>query len=318
MTQPIIMFEHVKKEFGTKKVLHDLHFSILKGELLVLVGPSGSGKTTILKLINQLLLPTKGEILFKGKNIQTLNIKKIRWNMGYVLQKIALFPNMTVKQNIEVIPEMMGWSKEKRNKRTPELLHEVNLNPKEYLNRYPHELSGGEQQRIGILRAIAAKPSILLMDEPFSALDPISRKSLQNVVKHIHNTTNTTIVFVTHDMDEALRLADRIALIHQGKIHQIASPDVLLNQPKDEFVTHFFKETLAKVPFLDQPLSHFLNHKFLLPKKQECITVNANQSIKDVMTQLNRLNQVNIFQKDTIIGSVRSKELLKLITMRFI
>ena len=170
---PIIEFKNVSKKFDQKLVIDQLDLSINKGEIFVLVGPSGSGKTTTLKMINALSEPTDGDIYFKEKRIKEYNIQKMRWQMGYVLQQIALFPTMDVKQNIEVIPEMLGWSKKDRSEAVDRLLTQVKLDPEQYRHRMPKELSGGEQQRIGILRALAANPEIILMDEPFSALDPI-------------------------------------------------------------------------------------------------------------------------------------------------
>ena len=213
----LIEFKHVQKKYDGKYVIDDLTLAIKEGEIFVLVGPSGSGKTTTLKMINGLSKPSAGDIYFKGKSLNEYNLQKMRWNMGYVLQQIALFPTMTVKQNIEVIPEMLGWEKQKRADRVDELLQKVGLSPDIYRNRMPRELSGGEQQRIGIIRAIAASPDVILMDEPFSALDPISRNSLQELVLSLHEELGTTIVFVTHNMEEAIKLGDRIAFYERWR-----------------------------------------------------------------------------------------------------
>lgn len=220
------------KKYDGKYVIDDLNLAIKKGEIFVLVGPSGSGKTTTLKMINGLSKPSAGDIYFKGKSLNEYNLQKMRWNMGYVLQQIALFPTMTVKQNIEVIPEMLGWEKQKRADRVDELLQKVGLSPDIYRDRMPRELSGGEQQRIGIIRAIAASPDVILMDEPFSALDPISRNSLQELVLSLHEELGTTIVFVTHNMEEAIKLGDRIAFMKDGEIIQCDTPEQLLMNPK--------------------------------------------------------------------------------------
>ena len=228
---PIIEFKNVSKKFDQKLVIDQLDLSINKGEIFVLVGPSGSGKTTTLKMINALSEPTDGDIYFKEKRIKEYNIQKMRWQMGYVLQQIALFPTMDVKQNIEVIPEMLGWSKKDRSEAVDRLLTQVKLDP------------GGEQQRIGILRALAANPEIILMDEPFSALDPISRNSLQELVLDLHQELGTTIIFVTHNMKEAVKLGTRIAVMNQGKIVQCDTPEVIVSQPKTAFVKSFFEET---------------------------------------------------------------------------
>ncbi|OTN76326.1 hypothetical protein A5886_001403 [Enterococcus sp. 8G7_MSG3316] len=240
---PIIEFKHVSKAFDDKIVIDNLDLTIQKGEIFVLVGPSGSGKTTTLKMINALSEPTDGDIYFKEKRIKDYNIQKMRWQMGYVLQQIALFPTMDVKQNIEVIPEMLGWSKKDRNEAVDRLLNQVQLDPEQYRHRLPKALSGGEQQRIGILRALAANPEVILMDEPFSALDPISRNALQELVLDLHKELGTTIIFVTHNMKEAIKLGTRIAVMNKGKIVQCDTPEVIIAQPKTEFVKTFFEET---------------------------------------------------------------------------
>ncbi|MBF0714034.1 ABC transporter ATP-binding protein [Gemella sp. GH3] len=236
----MITFDKVSKRFKNKVVLAEQSFKIENGEFLVLVGPSGSGKTTILKMINRLIDLTDGTITIDGIKQSKLNLRELRLSMGYVLQQIALFPNMTVAENIAVIPEMKGWDKEKILKKTIELLDKVGLSANDYLNRYPKDLSGGEQQRIGIVRAIIAEPKFLLMDEPFSALDPISRQQLQDLTKNLHNEFKMTTVFVTHDVREALDLADRIAVLNNGNIVQIATPKEILNNPANDFVKDLF------------------------------------------------------------------------------
>ena len=242
----LIEFKQVQKKFGEKYAIKELNLSIEQGEIFVLVGPSGSGKTTSLKMINGLSQPSAGEIFFKGKSLKDYDLQKMRWKMGYVLQQIALFPTMTVQQNIEVIPEMLGWERRKREKIADQLLEKVGLDPTIYRNRMPQELSGGEQQRIGIVRALAASPEVILMDEPFSALDPLSRASLQDLVLSLHRELGTTIVFVTHNMDEAIKLGDRIAVMKEGELIQCDQPDQLLTQPKNEFVRSFFDETIQQ------------------------------------------------------------------------
>ncbi|MDU5470238.1 MAG: ABC transporter ATP-binding protein [Peptoniphilus harei] len=239
----MIRYQGVSMSYdGKEKVLDDLNFEIKEGEFFVLVGPSGSGKTTTLKLINRLIEQTEGDIFFQGKNIKDYPLREMRLEMGYVLQEIALFPNLTVAENIGLIPEMKKINKREIDKRVDSLLKQVDLDPKVYKNRLPEDLSGGEKQRIGILRAIAANPKVLLMDEPFSALDPISKTQLQDLVKDLHRDFKITTVFVTHDMREAIKLADRICLMRDGKIIQIGSPEDLVNNPANDFVASFFKE----------------------------------------------------------------------------
>ena len=222
-------------------ILDNLSFEIKNGEFFVLIGPSGSGKTTTLKLINRLIEQTEGDIYFQDKKLKDYNLRELRLETGYVLQQIALFPNLTVEENIALIPEMKKFDKKLIAEKTKDLLEKVGLNPKLYMKRYPNELSGGEKQRIGILRAIIANPKVLLMDEPFSALDPISRTQLQDLIKQLHNEYKMTTVFVTHDMDEALKLADRICILQEGKVVQIATPKEMRDNPANDFVREFFK-----------------------------------------------------------------------------
>ena len=221
-------------------ILDNLSFEIKNGEFFVLIGTSGSGKTTTLKLINRLIEQTEGDIYFQDKKLKDYNLRELRLETGYVLQQIALFPNLTVEENIALIPEMKKFDKKLIAEKTKDLLEKVGLNPKLYMKRYPNELSGGEKQRIGILRAIIANPKVLLMDEPFSALDPISKVQLQDLIKTLHNEYKMTTVFVTHDMDEAMKLADRICVLKEGKVVQIATPEVLKENPADDFVREFF------------------------------------------------------------------------------
>lgn len=237
-----ITFKNVTKKYGDKAVLSDINFSIESHEFFVLAGSSGGGKTTLLKMINRLIEPNEGQVLIDDQDIQTINLRDLRLQIGYVLQQIALFPNMTVLENIGIIPTMKGWSKRETRERVLELLPLVGLDAEKYLNRYPHELSGGEAQRIGILRAIACKPKIILMDEPFSALDPISRKQLQELVKDLQKTLKITTVFVTHDMSEGMAMADRIAILKDGELQQVGRPQEILNAPANTFVADFFTD----------------------------------------------------------------------------
>ncbi len=245
--ESIIEFKDVSKEFEGNVVLKDLNISVKKGEIFVLVGPSGSGKTTSLKMINGLIEPTNGDLYFKEKRIKDYNIQKLRWQIGYVLQQIALFPTMTVRENIEVIPEMLGWDKGRRTKRVDELLKEVDMDPELFKDRMPSELSGGQQQRIGIIRALASEPDIVLMDEPFSALDPISRASLQDLVLELHRKLGNTVIFVTHNMKEAMKIGSRIAVMHEGKLIQCDTPEEIQKHPANQFVEEFFDETTDEV-----------------------------------------------------------------------
>ena len=236
----MIEYKNIALRYTEKDILKDVNLLIEDGEFMVLVGPSGSGKTTMIKMINRLLEPTGGNIYMNGKRIKDYNERELRLSTGYVLQQIALFPNLTVAENIALIPEMKGWSKEQIASKTEELLNKVGLPATEYVKRMPSELSGGEQQRIGIVRAIIGEPKILLMDEPFSALDAISRKQLQTLTKDLHKEFGMTTIFVTHDTDEALKLGDRIAVLEEGEIVQVADSKTILAQPANDFVADLF------------------------------------------------------------------------------
>lgn len=236
----MIEYKHVALRYTDKNILKDVNLRIEDGEFMVLVGPSGSGKTTMIKMINRLLEPTDGNIYMDEKRIKDYDERELRLSTGYVLQAIALFPNLTVAENIALIPEMKGWTKEQITSKTVELLEKVGLPASDCADRKPHELSGGEQQRVGIVRAMIGEPKILLMDEPFSALDAISRKQLQTLTKNLHKEFGMTTIFVTHDTDEALKLGDRIAVLQEGEIVQVADSETILAQPANDFVADLF------------------------------------------------------------------------------
>lgn len=243
----MLKLENVSKTYkGGKKAVKNIDLEIAKGEFICFIGPSGCGKTTTMKMINRLIEPSSGKIFIEGENIMKKDPVQLRREIGYVIQQIGLFPHMTIAQNISLVPKLLKWPEEKRKERARELLKLVDMGP-EYLERYPHELSGGQQQRIGVLRALAAEPPLILMDEPFGALDPITRDSLQEEFKKLQKTLNKTIVFVTHDMDEAIKLADRIVILKDGEIVQVGTPDDILRNPANEFVEEFIgKERLLQ------------------------------------------------------------------------
>ena len=235
----MIEFVNVKKSFKDKVVIKDMSLKINKGELVVFIGLSGCGKTTSLKMINKLTKITSGKILIDGKDISKEDTIELRRNMGYVIQQTGVFPHMTVKENIELIPRLQKLDINEIEKRTLVLLEMVGLNAEEYMNRYPSELSGGQQQRIGVARAFATQPDIILMDEPFSALDPITRSELQEELFNLQQEVKKTIVFVTHDMNEALKLADRICILKDGEIVQYDTPENILRNPNGAYVEEF-------------------------------------------------------------------------------
>ena len=219
--------------------LKNINLTINESEVTVFIGPSGSGKTTLLKMINRLEDNTTGEVKINGKNVKEDDIHKMRWDIGYALQQVALFPHMNVEENIAIVPELKKWKKEKINARIDELLNMVGLEPKKYRKRNPSELSGGEAQRVGIARALAADPKIILMDEPFSALDPITRANLQEDIKKLQKQINKTIVFVTHDIEEAFFLGDKICIIQDGELIQSGTKQEIISNPKNDFVKKF-------------------------------------------------------------------------------
>ncbi len=239
----MVTFEKVSKTYpGGVMAVKNLNLTIAQGELVVLIGPSGCGKTSSLKMVNRLIEPTSGRIIVSGVDTQKLDPVALRRKIGYVIQDIALFPHRNVAQNIATVPRLKKWDQKKIQERVDELLRLVDMDPALYRGRYPLELSGGQQQRIGVLRALAAEPEVLLMDEPFGALDPITREQLQDELKRLRQKVKKTILFVTHDMDEALKLADRIVLMRDGVIVQVDTPEGLLREPANDFVRNFIGE----------------------------------------------------------------------------
>ncbi len=233
-----ITYENIAKSFttGEAAAVHDVSLSIEPGELVVILGPSGCGKTTLLKLTNRLYEPTSGRIMLDGEDVTSLPTTQLRRRMGYVIQQTGLFPHLRIADNVAVVPKLLGWDKKRIARRVDELLDLVGLAPDTYRKRYPAQLSGGQQQRVGLARALAGEPRTLLMDEPFGALDAITRNRLQDELRRIHRQFAQTIVFVTHDIEEALRLADRIIVMRDGAVIQYDTPLRIVTQPADEFV----------------------------------------------------------------------------------
>lgn len=238
----MIEFQNVSKIYkGNKIAVDDVNLSFEKGEFICFIGTSGSGKTTTMRMINRMTDPTKGKILLNGANIKEMNPVELRRKIGNVIQSIGLMPHMTIRDNIVLVPKLLKWSEEERQRVAEKMIDLVEL-PREMLDRYPNELSGGQQQRIGVVRALAANQELILMDEPFGALDPITRDSLQDLVKDLQERLGKTIIFVTHDMDEALKLASRIVIMSEGKVIQFDTPDNILRQPANEFVEELIGE----------------------------------------------------------------------------
>ncbi|PGY14225.1 osmoprotectant transport system ATP-binding protein [Bacillus sp. OV166] len=235
----MIEFKNIVKKYRTKTIINPFSLEIEAGQLVVFIGPSGCGKTTLLKMINKLIQPTSGKIYVNGTDISTINPIELRRNIGYVIQNTGLFPHMSIKENLELIPKLKGEDPTAIAQKTGELLELVGLDPKEFLHRFPKELSGGQQQRIGVARAFSTNSDIILMDEPFSALDPVTRSSLQDELFQMQKELNKTIIFVTHDMDEAIKIADKICILKDGDILQYDTPENILKNPANDFVEEF-------------------------------------------------------------------------------
>lgn len=235
----MIELDRVTKSYGDKKIVADVSFSVAQGQFCAIVGPSGSGKSTTLRLINRLIDLSAGSIHIAGEDIATLSVVDLRRRIGYAIQSVGLFPHWTIEDNIATVPRLLKWPESRVRERVSELLTLVQLGDGATRHKYPHQLSGGQQQRVGVARALAGDPEVLLMDEPFGALDPITRQALRSELARIHKATGKTILFVTHDIDEALVLADRIAVMRDGRLEQFGSPAAILTRPATDFVRDF-------------------------------------------------------------------------------
>jgi osmoprotectant transport system ATP-binding protein len=307
----MIRFEEVSKKFpnGTFAV-KSVNLEIKKSEFFVLIGPSGSGKTTTLKMINRLIELSEGWVWINGKKISDYDINELRWNIGYVLQQIALFPHMTIAENIAVVPELKNWDKEKIAARVDELLTMVGLDPSIYRNRKPSELSGGQQQRVGVIRALAADPEILLMDEPFSALDPFSREKLQDDMLEIQRKLKKTIVFVTHDMKEAMKLGDRICLMKEGEIVQVGTPDQFFTNPANDFVREFVGSRKFAIN-LNELITPAPAGQVLLSDTK---TISLSTPLSEVLEKLALFEHISVKEDGKTIGIINRQNALKVMS----
>ena len=258
---------------GNKKAVDNISLNIEAGEFVAFIGTSGSGKTTALRMINRMIEPTEGSIEMNGKDVRSMNPVELRRSIGYVIQQIGLMPHMTIRENIVLVPKLLKWSKEKKDAKAKELIKLVDL-PEDYLDRYPSELSGGQQQRIGVVRALAAEQDIILMDEPFGALDPITRDTLQDLVKDLQKVRKN-VYFVTHDMDEAIKLADKICIMSKGQIVQYDTPDNVLRYPANDFVREFIGQNRL---IQDRPNMRTVEDAMIKP-----ITIQADDSLNDAV-----------------------------------
>ncbi|WP_162154692.1 betaine/proline/choline family ABC transporter ATP-binding protein [Staphylococcus epidermidis] len=271
---------------GGKKAVDKMTIDIESGDFIAFIGTSGSGKTTALRMINRMIESTEGEITIDGKNIKELNPVELRRSIGYVIQQIGLMPHMTVKENIVLVPKLLKWSQEKKDEKAKELIRLVDL-PEEYLDRYPSELSGGQQQRIGVVRALAAEQDIILMDEPFGALDPITRDTLQDLVKKLQQQLGKTFIFVTHDMDEAIKLADKICIMTNGQVVQYDTPDNILRSPANDFVRDFIGQNRL---IQDRPNIRTVKDAMIKP-----VTVHVDRSLNDAVNIMREKRVDTIF-----------------------
>ncbi|WP_232697483.1 ABC transporter ATP-binding protein [Brevibacillus daliensis] len=274
-----IRFSKVCKKFDQTDVILDLYLEIPKGKIVVLVGPSGCGKTTLLKMINLLHKPSSGNIFVNDKNTKEMDPVELRRGIGYVIQHVGIFPHMTIAENVALVPRLKNGKSSFDQTKVDQMLQMVGLDPKIYRNRYPAELSGGQQQRVGVARALMSDPPIILMDEPFSALDPITREQLQDELIRINQELNKTIVFVTHDMDEALKIADHIIIMQNGKIIQQGTPDQLLRRPVNDFVREFIGEKR-----LSSHLSHIVDDVMI----QNPVTISPKKGLAEALKLMHR------------------------------
>ncbi|MEB8123428.1 betaine/proline/choline family ABC transporter ATP-binding protein [Staphylococcus succinus] len=259
---------------GGKKAVDNISLEVESGEFIAFIGTSGSGKTTALRMINRMIEATDGQITINGKDVRKMNPVELRRKIGYVIQQIGLMPHMTIRENIVLVPKLLKWSQEKKEKKAKELIKLVDL-PEEFLDRYPSQLSGGQQQRIGVVRALAAEQDVILMDEPFGALDPITRDTLQDLVKELQQKLGKTFIFVTHDMDEAIKLADKICIMSEGQVIQYDTPDNILRHPANDFVRDFIGQNRL---IQDRPNMRTVKDAMIKP-----VTVHADSTLNEAV-----------------------------------
>jgi osmoprotectant transport system ATP-binding protein len=308
----MLSIQHLTKRFGEKTVVDHISFDVPEASLLVLLGKSGCGKTTTLKMINRLIEPTSGSIYFRGEDVTQLDEVALRRKIGYVVQNYGLFPHLTVEQNIAVVPRLLQTPPKAIRQRVLELLELLHLEPDLYLQKYPSELSGGQQQRVAIARALAARPPLLLMDEPFSALDPLTRTSARRQFADLQQTTGTTVVMVTHDISEAIELADQVCLLDQGRIRQKGSTFELIFHPENEFVQSFFDENRLEYELSVLQLHALLPYLQIENSMEKAVEARTTTPLYELLSRIaqSKLNHINILEKDQLLGSISQEQLL--------
>lgn len=307
----MILFKKVSKTFSSgKRAVSDLNFEVEKGETLVLLGQSGSGKTTALRLINRLIEPTSGQIYFDGVDITTLDPIALRRKIGYAIQHIGLFLHMTVAENIGIVPKLLNWEKNKIAARVDELLKMVGLDPKTFRDQLPGRLSGGQKQRIGVARALAADPPVILMDEPFGSLDPIIREQLQNEFLEIQSKIHKTVVFVTHDLSEAVKIGDRIAVFEEGRLLQIATPERLLEEPANGLISAFLGKDRFQLLLQTKSLRDLKSD--LAPGEKKSKIALKSSLMETLMTfKLSGDESLSVFDDKIYVGNLTKEKLLE-------
>jgi len=315
----LIEFDCVTKIFPSgKKALSEISFSVEKGETLALLGRSGCGKTSALRLINRLIEPTSGAIYFDAKKLSTIDPITLRRGIGYAIQHIGLFPHMTVEENVSIVPNLLKWTEKKIEQRAHELLEIVGLDPKVFSSRLPSQLSGGQKQRVGVARALAADPPVILMDEPFGALDPIMREQLQNEFLAIQAKIQKTVLFVTHDLSEAVKIGDRIAVMEKGEIVQIATPKELLEKPANEFVDAFIGKDRLLLMMQIETLKPLKNHLMSDQKIEKGPKIDLHSSLLESLLTFKqkKAKNLSVFDGDKYIGELPQDVLFeKLVTL---
>ena len=312
----MIQFKEVNKTYpGGVHAVRDLTLTVERGESLVLLGTSGSGKTTTMKMVNRLLEPTSGTIHVDGEDIMEQDPITLRRGIGYAIQHIGLFPHMSVGDNIAVVPNLLGWPTKRVVERTHELLELVGLDPHAFTERMPAQLSGGQRQRIGVARALAADPDVILMDEPFGALDPITREQLQDEFLELEGMIQKTVIFVTHDVFEAIKMGDRVALMDDGRLQQIGTPGELVDNPANQFVDDFLGQHRFQLALMTRNVGSIIDESKTEATTGSSLKISARASLVDALDSFKKSgeNKATVVQKQTPVGTLSKKHLLKAI-----